>query len=171
MARRGFSLIELIAVLSIITIVAVVSIPALSRIPRIRQAAAAAELVSDLSYARELAMTTGGRVWVEFDQVAGTYTVLTETTARAGRLTASAITDPATGRSFIAVPGDSVLGAAALTSMSVPGGGSTIRFDWQGLPYNAGDTLITSDTTIVIGSWGITVAPSGVARLTALAPI
>ena len=68
MVRRGFTLIELIAVTSIVAIIAAVSIPALSRIPRIRQAAVATELVADLSYAREFAMTTGGRVWVEFNQ-------------------------------------------------------------------------------------------------------
>jgi len=93
----GFTLVELIVVITVVGIVSAVCVSSLTSLGSTREAAAARQLLHDLSYAREVALMTGTRTWVRFNLQAGTYSLLSESVATPGRANATALSDPATG--------------------------------------------------------------------------
>lgn len=162
--RCGFTLIELLAVISILGIMSVTAVVAISGTDAARARAAARALARDLTFARDRALATGRGSWVAFTVGTSSYSMLSENPASPGRAGAIAITDPATGASFVVRVGQRESAGVAIQTVTVPGGGSDIGFDWLGRPQNSAGTRLTSDASITL-SGGVVVSVSAGAGL------
>lgn len=141
----GFTLIELVAVLVILSIIAISAIPVLASLDDTRGGMAARELVRDLTYARQRAVATGTRTWVQFDTAAETWTVLAEDPTNPGKANASVITDPGTGTPFVKTLATGSFAGVELVSAAFTGGADNdLGFDWLGRPLDKNETLLTS---------------------------
>jgi prepilin-type N-terminal cleavage/methylation domain-containing protein len=146
----GFTLIELIAVMAIAAILAGAAIPAMSTISTTRHAAAAKQVLRDLSFARERAMLTGTRSWVTFNVGTKSYSVLAENSASPGRAGATTLTDMATGKPYSITLGANEFAGTTITSVNFDGA-SEIGFDWLGQPLNSSQTSLAANGTISMG--------------------
>lgn len=145
----GFTLPEIVVVMTIAAILAATAAPSIVNLGATRSAAAARQLVRDLTYARQRAIATGTRHWVVFNTATQTWSVLMENPAAPGRGGATAMNDLATGRSFVQSMNAEPFLGVSLTSVSI-GGGSEVGFDWRGKPLNASATALASDGTITL---------------------
>src|SRR6476661_4283988 len=75
-ARRGFTLVEILAVLVIIGIASAIVIPQLATRDDLRAAAAARILVADLIYAQNMAISQQRPIYVRFDKANNKYSLL-----------------------------------------------------------------------------------------------
>ena len=75
----GFTLVEVLAVVVIMGIAAAIAIPFMGTRDDLRVTAAARNLVADLIYAQNTAITTGSAVYVRFDSTNNKYTLLSAT--------------------------------------------------------------------------------------------
>jgi prepilin-type N-terminal cleavage/methylation domain-containing protein len=80
-ARRGFTLVEVLAVVVIMGIAAAIAIPFMGTRDDLRVTAACRNLVADLIYAQNTAITTGAPVYVRFDLAGNKYTLQSATSA------------------------------------------------------------------------------------------
>lgn len=157
--RTGFTLIEMIAVVVVLGVLSVSAAISLSGNPAARSRAAAALIARDLAFARERALATGNPTWVVFSVGANSYSVLAENPAAPGRVGALTLTDPATGRSMVASLSDPIFADVTIASVSIPGGGNDLGFDWMGRPVNAAGTRLTTSVTVTLNpSQTITIA-------------
>lgn len=155
--RRGFSLIELIVVLIVTGILAAAAIPSVTGRSTTTSRAAARHLARDLSFCRARAMATGTTVWMRLVTSTSSYTVLAENPTSPGRAGATALTDPATGRSFSQALASGDYPGVTLTTVSIGGGTQDeVGFDWLGRPKDQAEALLTSAGTISM-SGGITI--------------
>lgn len=161
---RGFTLVELIVVIMIAAIVAVVSMPSLGSVPSTRRAMAARQIVRDLDYARERAISTGTRTWVVFSVGTQAYSVMEENPASPGRLGASVLPDPAfAGRSYTQHLGAAEFAGVTLVSAAF-GSGTEVGFDWLGRPHDSTSAPITASGVVTLGG-GNTVTVQAVTGL------
>lgn len=160
LGRVGFTLVELIAVIAILGIMSVTAVVAISGTDAARARAAGSALARDLTFARDRAISTGTTSWVVFSVATNSYSVLAENPASPGRAGAIAITDPATGQSFVARFGQRESAGVSIQSVSIPGGGNDLGFNWLGRPSNSAGTLLTSNATITLTN-AVTVTVSG----------
>lgn len=160
--RRGFTLIELIVVITLMAVISATAIASMSNLANSRQRATARQLARDLNYARERAIATGVRSWVSFNTGAGSYRIRAENTASPGLASALNITDPATGGAFVVMLNSAASSGVTLTSVSVPGGGSDIGFDWMGRPQDSSGVQLTSNATITLTGGGTVTVASNV---------
>jgi len=162
-SRRGFSLVELIVVMVVTAIIAAVAIPATTPLTSTRQKIAARQLTRDLGFARERSIATGIRMWVTLSPSADTYTMLQELSTAPGRASATAFTDPATGRPFLQQLNFGDFIGVDLSTVTI-GTGTEIGFDWLGRPMDSSSTLLSGSGTINISGATITIHPeSGLA--------
>lgn len=155
----GFTLVELIAVISLLAVVAAVCVPSLASMGQTRAAAAARQLLHDLSYARESAQTTGLTHWVAFDVAGNRYSLAAETAGSPGHAGALAITDPATGNTYSQFLGSAEFVGVSLTSVSFSST-SEVGFDAIGRPLSASASpLNTQGSVLLTGGHGITIEP------------
>lgn len=158
-ARKGggFTLPELIVVMTITAIMAASAAPSLLNLGSTRSAAAARQLVRDLTFARQRSIATGTRHWVVFNTSAQTWSVLIENTASPGRAGATALNDFATGRPFVQTMNTAPFTAISLTAVSIAGS-NEVGFDWRGKPLNASEAALSTDGTITLtGSRTVTI--------------
>jgi len=73
--KKGFTLVELIMTMLLMAVMAAVAIPLFVDLHSVKVDSAAKKLVSDLSYARQLARNRNAIYGVSFDVVANSYTV------------------------------------------------------------------------------------------------
>lgn len=158
--RCGFTLVELIAVIAIVGVMSVTALVSMSGTDATRARAAGRALARDLTFARERAMATGATSWVAMSVGTNSYSILAEDPAAPGRAGAVAITDPATGQSFVVRLGQHESAGVVLQSVTVTGGGSDLGFDWLGRPLNSTGTRLTTDTTIALSS-GVSISVAG----------
>lgn len=145
----GFTLIELVAVMVVVGVMAAVAVPTLNSMDDKRAGIAAGALLKDLSFARQRAVATGTPTWVVFDVDAETWSVMAEDPDNPGRLSATVITDPATGKPFTQQLGvDSLVGTELVSA--VIDGDVEIGFDWLGRPLNATESPLISTGVITI---------------------
>jgi Tfp pilus assembly protein FimT len=137
----------MIVVMTIIAIMAATAAPSLMNLGSTRSAAAARQLVRDLTFARQRAIATGTRHWVVFNTSTQTWSVLIENATSPGRAGATALNDFATGRPFVQTMNAAPFTAISLTAASI-GGGSEVGFDWRGKPLNASEAALSTDGTI-----------------------
>jgi Tfp pilus assembly protein FimT len=159
--------VELLAVVLMLGVLAAVAVPSLNGMSTQRRAAAARQLVRDLTFARTRAMATGTNSWVVFNTASGTWSVLAENPASPGRVGATTITDPATQQTMVERVGADEFAGVSITSVSF-NGQSEVGFDRLGRPLMSNGTAHTTTGTVVFsGGWTVSVLPStGVASLT-----
>jgi prepilin-type N-terminal cleavage/methylation domain-containing protein len=159
-AGRAFTLVEVVAVMLVAAIVAAVAIPTMSSLSSTRAAAAARQVVRDLSYARERAIDTGCRVWTVFNAASNSYSLLAEPPGSPGRSNAIAMTDAATQASYVQSFNSSDFAGVSLLSAGFDSG-SEVGFDWNGKSLNnTGAPLASNGTVSLSGSKTITVRPT-----------
>jgi prepilin-type N-terminal cleavage/methylation domain-containing protein len=164
-ARRGFTLVELITVAVLTSIMAAVAIPALSSMTRTRHRVAARTVQRDLAFARERALATGTSHWVVFAPAGDTYAVLAEDPGAPGRVGASAIDDPATGRPMLQQLNQGDFAGVDLIS-ALFDGQAEVGFDWLGRPLAVGGGALAGDGVVTLSD-GHTVTVSAAGGLTA----
>ena len=131
----GFSLIELVAVMVVVGIMAATAVVSLSSTTGNRATMAAKQLQRDLTFARQRAVATGTRSWVEFNTVNQTWTVRVEDPGSPGRAGATVLTDPATQSDFVQVLDANQFVTVQMTAVNFDGD-DWIGFDWLGRPLD-----------------------------------
>ena len=150
--RCGFSLTELVVVIVLVAIMAAAAVPAIGSMASAKPGAAARHLARGLTFARQQALARGVTRWVVFNTTDERYSVLIESLASPGRAGATALIDPATGRSFVQSFVSGEYSHVDLVSVSIGGAaGTDLGFDWLGRPVNAAGTLLTATSTITLG--------------------
>ncbi len=137
----GFTLIELVAVMVVAGIIAGTAVVSMSSVGSHRSATAGRQLQRDITYARQRAVATGTRSWIEFDTTEQTWTVRVEDTADLGRATSLLLADPATGSPFVQTMNAGTFIGVTMTSVDFDGL-DWIGFDWLGRPLHK-----TTETT------------------------
>lgn len=148
-SRGGFTLPEIIVVMTIAAILAASAAPSILNVAGTRTAAAARQLVRDLTFARQRAIATGTRHWVVFNTSTQTWSTLVESTTSPGRAGATALNDLATGRAMVTTLNTDAYQGVTMSAASI-GGGVEVGFDWRGKPLNASAAALTSDGTITL---------------------
>lgn len=163
----GFTLIELIAVILMVSVLAVAAVPVLTTADNQRAAVAARQLLRDVSFARQRAIASGSHTWVVFDAIAESWTILAEDPSNPGRVNATVIEDPATGRALLQTMGVAPWLNVAVETVNFDGD-VEIGFDWLGTPLNAAENPLAADGAVTLtGNYQITVRTgSGLAELT-----
>jgi Tfp pilus assembly protein FimT len=152
-------LIELVAIMVILAILSASAIPALAQLDNTRDAIAAKELRRDLMYARQRAIATGRRTWIEIDTAGESWSLLEESLSTPGRASATAINDRGTGRTYVVTLESIGAHNADILTASFDGA-AVIGFDWIGRPLNSAETALSAAGTITVsGSQTITVVP------------
>lgn len=153
----GFTLIELIAVIVIVSILAAVAAPSLANLGASRASAAAKQLLSDVTYARQRAIATGTPTWVVFNTGAETWSILEEDPNAPGRAGATTLNDPANGKPFtITLNSDPYIGVELVAAAF--DGNPEIGFDWLGRPLNTtGSALAANGSVTITGNRVMTV--------------
>lgn len=154
--ERGFSIIELIATVVIISVLAAVAITRTSNTYQERQRAVARRVVSELNFARELALATGRSTWVKVypsNETIEYYQTALASSPLAS--TAVAITDPATHRSMSTLlnSASGEMNTSGVAIGSFAGSTSTtswVGFDWRGRPTSDTNAVLTTDTSLTI---------------------
>ncbi len=130
----------------------------LGSVSRNRQALAATALAQHVAYARQLAVSMGTRSWVVFDAGAETWSLYGEDPDNPGRANRSLLTDPATSTTFVVTLGSGSYVGSTIESVTIPGSGAEIGFDYLGRPLLEDETAMESDATITLaGSHAIVV--------------
>ena len=134
----GFSLVELVAVMVVVGIIAGTAAVSLSSTMGNRAIMAAKQLQRDLTFARQRAVATGTKSWVEFDTGAHSWTVKAEVAPGWNRGTAAVLTDPATNGDFVQVLDANQFIGVQLDSVNIDGD-VWLGFDWLGRPLDIDD--------------------------------
>ena len=119
----------------VVGIIAGTAVVSLSGMAGKRSAMAARQLQRDMTFARQRAVATGTRTWLEFNTGAQTWTVRVEDTASPGRASSLVLIDPANGSNFVqAINVDAFIGVT-MTVVNFDGE-DWIGFDWLGRPLD-----------------------------------
>jgi prepilin-type N-terminal cleavage/methylation domain-containing protein len=133
-AKRGFTLIELVAVIVLISIVAVVvGGPVLGYVSEMRSGAAAARLAADLRYAQRIALAAGLKTWVAFDAAGDRYTLYREDPDNPGSASRIALAHPLDPSTNQVQFGDGPFANVTIEAVSI-NATDEIEFDHLGVP-------------------------------------
>ncbi|MCC7351867.1 MAG: prepilin-type N-terminal cleavage/methylation domain-containing protein [Phycisphaerales bacterium] len=148
-AQHGFTLIEILVVVVILGIASAVILPSISSRDDLKVAAAARIVMSDLIYAQNQAITNQKLCFIQFDKVAGKYTLYDAMSP------ATILQHPINHTDYVEKFGSSA--SAGLTGITLTDatfdGKLTLAFDEMGSPrvYDSG-----TGTTSVLSSGSIT---------------
>lgn len=146
----GFSLIELTAVMVVVGIIAGTAVVSMNSTTATRAAMAARQLQRDMTFARQRAVASGTKSWIEFDTTNHDWTVWVENPSLPGRINALILTDPATGGSFVQKLNTDQFVGVTLTTVDMDSE-DWVGFDWLGRPLKkTGEStpLPTADGTV-----------------------
>lgn len=147
----SFTVIELVVTMTVMAIVAAMTIPKLAGLSTRRLASASWQLATHIRFARDLAMATSRRTWVDFNVSGDSYSIYIEDPETPGRSARISATHPETGGAF-----DVTLNSGDFDGVEVDaasfGGRSEVEFDWLGQPYNGMGALLADDGTVALGS-------------------
>ncbi len=154
--RGGFTLIEIIVVVIIMAIIAATAVGVSSNSAWTRVTEAGRRLLSDLSFAQNVAVTQQRTVYAIFDTTNQRYTVAYTQTPSAA---ADYVRDPSTGGNFVAQFGNSGttgLAGVSLRPLGLGSGNKVLAFDVLGQPLvgngTASPVLSTQSVTITVGN-------------------
>jgi Tfp pilus assembly protein FimT len=133
----------------VVGIIAGTAVVSLSSTTGNRATMAAKQLQRDMTFARQRAVATGTKSWVEFNTGTQTWTVRTEDPASPGRTDATVLIDPATGGNFVQALDASQFISVQLTSVDFDGS-DWIGFDWLGRPLE-----MTGEATPLAGDGAV----------------
>lgn len=151
--NQGYTLIELVLLMSLIIILAVSAIPFFINVGETKAEAAAKKLISDLTYARQLARNYNDIHGISFDSAAETYTVHQYNPST---FSSTTVTDPLT-RSNMVINYSQIAGLSGVNIQSVNfGGTSIIRFSTMGAPQDGNGTDLATAGTVVLEEGGVT---------------
>ncbi len=115
-----------------------------------RSATAARQLQRDMTFARQRAVATGTRSWLDFETTAGAWMVRVEKTVSPDRITASVLTDPATGGDFVQPINTGTFLGVTMTAIDFDSA-DWIGFDWLGRPLEK-----TGEATPLVADGSVT---------------
>lgn len=165
----GLTLVETMAVLLVLGILAATAVLVIGSTINNRATIAAKQLQRDLGYARQRALATGIRMWVVFDDSAGTWTVYEEDPDNPGRAGRSVVTDPARHDDFVQTLDSGSLRGVEIVSVDFDGG-NEVGFDWLGEPLNDTEAALAAEGTVTLtGSHQVQVT-AGRGAITYVAP-
>lgn len=152
---RGFSLVELIVTIVILSIIAAVAVARSSNTYQSRQRAAASVIASDLRYIRQQAVATGRQTWAKITPASELIEYFQNPAGASSTTgTATAITDPATGRDMsIALNTSSALLNSVGVELGTFDGATTVAwlgFDFRGRPTDSTPTPRTTDAVLSV---------------------
>lgn len=133
MARRGFTLVEVLTVVVILGIVAAIVVPQISSADDVKTGSAARVVMADLMYAQSRAIATQSYQYVTFDASAQTYALSSGMPVSAS----NTLDHPVEHRPYVTAFGTGsarTLGTVSFNSVSFDGK-STLAFDALGTPY------------------------------------
>ena len=143
----GFTLIELLTVLVIVAVLAGVAVPTLNTMSGSRSSMAARQLLRDLTFARQRAIATGTTSWVVFNTPLSRWTVMAENPLAPGRAGATAISDLATGRTYVISLNTGDFVGVTITGCNFDAA-TEIGFNWLGKPLNSTSANLAANGTV-----------------------
>ncbi|MDO8748265.1 MAG: prepilin-type N-terminal cleavage/methylation domain-containing protein [Candidatus Omnitrophota bacterium] len=152
---EGFTMIETIMVIVILGILAALTIPRFNSFYGIKLAGAMKSVVSDIRYVQQFAVSHHADSRIEFNTAANSYQACycneADGACASGSCTIganwSAIPDPFT-RGGLGINFTSDLQYRGIVISSPNFNGSTLRFNWQGIPQDAGGTNLTGEGSV-----------------------
>jgi len=146
----GFTLVETVILMLIISILAVISFPALNQaMQHLRLRSASERLISDLRYARELALSRHGTYGIEFNTTNNTYEVFSW-----DGIAKTTVSDPTTGNpllvDFDTLPGTNGVSITSANTCQGVCSSEQIRIDSFGKPSDSAGTALQSAATIML---------------------
>ena len=146
-SNTGFSIIELVLVMAILGILSAITVPKIGNIiSDINEKAVSERIIEDLSYLRNLAVSSHDTTWMVVNQAQNQYGLYVGPDAGSRVLLA----DPQSGDTFI-LDLDSAYNNISISSVNF-GGGSEISFNWWGTPSSGGSIVLNSSRTITVVS-------------------
>ncbi len=148
MNKNGFTVIELIMVILVISILAVVIITRSGSYYPIKLNGAGEKLLSDIRYAKRLAMTNHRTYGISFNVAGNSYIVYDGTSA-------TPVDDPHRPGKDLEIDYDehTYYDGIEITSASF-GGTNELKFDSFGVPYDGDDNELAADSTVILSCRG-----------------
>jgi len=150
--RPAFTLVELVTVIVILAIVgSFVGGPTMAYIDTMRSGAAAARMAADLRYAQRVAVGSGLRTWVSFDDANDAYSLFMEDLANPGKANRLALMHPLDQSTGAVQFGSGTFVGVSIDSVSI-NGTSELEFDSFGVPYDTSGIALTANGTIAMSN-------------------
>jgi len=145
---QGFTLVELVIIIILLSILSAIAIPSIGNtINALRLGSATQKVVSDVRYAKEMALSLHKTTGLEFDSGANSYTVF-----EVNGGVKSTVTDPHTGAAmtldFDTQPEYGGVAIGALSLCVGACGTNELRFSSFGVPMDANDVEFAANSTI-----------------------
>ncbi len=149
--NQGFTLIELVMTMLLLGTLSIVAIPYILNLSAAKAKAAAHKLVSDLSYARQLARSRNTIHGVSFDATANTYTVFSFDPITS---TETPVTNPLTRQQMI-IDFAQEHGLIGVDIQAPSFGGTTkVRFPPMGIPQSGDGTVLATAGSVQLSYSG-----------------
>lgn len=129
---------------ALVGILSVIALPSFLHLRSARDGAAAQQLYNDLIFARQRAVAIGVPHWVAIDTQAQQWVLLMESASDPGKTNASALDDPATGRSFVQTLDTEDFSGVTFAEVNFDGG-PDIGFDAAGRPLNDSENPLSQE--------------------------
>lgn len=149
MNARGFTLIETIMVIVIIGILTAVAVPRFNAFYALKLDGAMKKVRSDIRYVQQLAISRHTDTRIVFSSGGNSYQAHNCNGSGSSCTSWSPAIDPfSRGNLQTYFNTDPQYGGINITGVVFDGGGSTLRFDWQGVPQNSARTNLANDGSI-----------------------
>jgi len=150
--KPAFTMVELVTVIVILGIVGgFVGGPTMAYIDSMRSGAAAARLTADVRYVQRVAVGSGLRTWVTFDDANDSYSLFREDLANPGKANRLALVHPLDQSTSATQFGTGTFVGVSIDSVSI-NGTSEVEFDSFGVPYDTNGSALTVAGTIVLSN-------------------
>ena len=145
--NQGFTLIELVLTMLLLGTMSIVAIPFILNLSAVKAEAAAYKLVSDVSYARQLARSRNTIHGVSFDATTDTYTIFSFDPITS---TETPVTNPLTRQPMI-IDFAQERGLIGVDIQAPSFGGTTkVRFPPMGIPQNGDGAVLAAAGSVLL---------------------